>query len=72
MSKPNPSTKKAMKPIKAWAVVDDTGSCKPSTVDVAHSRARALHIQYVRRNAAFPLHPNAKWRIARVEIREVK
>lgn len=71
MRKPKPSMKR-MVPIKAWALVDETGACKPSAYDVVwQTNADAKRLLRIRSSSAFPRHPDAKWRIARVEIREV-
>lgn len=71
MSKPNPSTNR-MKPIKAWAVVDANGIKPLDAFDLEATRSRAGHLKHIRETVTFPKHPGAKWRIARVEIREVK
>ena len=68
----NPSTKNAMKPIRAWAVVDAAGGKPLHVFDLSPSRSKAAHLRHIRETVAFPKYPNAKWRIARVEIREVK
>ena len=68
MSKPNPSTNR-IAPVKLWAVVDGSDF---GPFDFTSSRAQAKDLLNIRQSAAFPRKPTAKWRIARVEIREVK
>lgn len=57
---------------KAWAVVDANARRPISSVDLSPTRATAERWQRIRSSVTRPLYPNAKWRVIRVEIKEVK
>lgn len=69
------SSRNATRSGKAWAVVDTASHRRISIYDLSPSKRLSRKLRDARECAAYPLNPKGKWRkwrVIRVEIREVK